>query len=1251
MKNNTYEELMSNLEPSERGKRYEAIVKILHLYKALPKEFQYSKININYLSDFLDSNVSTGPDGGSDITFYDLNGDEVYVSIKHTQNFDPIHEGGISQLSQDNKPKNLGYICRDKSKVFERLRRKKSAYYRKIYQTIILSNRLLDEQDILKAYKKFQCSNLTNDYVQEHYLKNPRCPITIHYHQQLALDEFIGNMPHEPNHLLSYVPRTGKSIIILLMVKWILENKLSDRILLITPICKTIDSFEEDIKKYADFSSIPVYFIKREGQPVPSDFTGLVISSIQYFKVGSNKTVEGYQTVISDEAHIGTYTVNSLDNIFRASTVRYRIFASGTPCGTQSNFHIPSKCVYTWTNVHSKLMLSNDGRRALGVPSGVDIEYYKQVPTQVYMPVSINSKTLLEYNELHPGSEKGFSWQSLLALKDPKNYESGFVIQNLPHGTKFLKKMLRTIINDDPNDDSSIYSRTRVLRSIHGSRNFEDLKELVIVFLPTHTNEGTIDNIQQALVKFCETHGVWEDWKILYDNSHTSKFNIDKVMKDTDAKRFVLFLGTKNTVGVTYEKCDLSVHLDTSKSTDVHIQKLARAGTGQPGKTIYVNADYNIQRKTETIASVLTMSREVLKTEDNISTVETLHTTKTFIIDSGEVGYESIVKEINSTYDVSIMIKNITWNTKDLDNLLSMSWTITDGEDFEGTGTDVPTGERDPPERTPPEPREPTPKHNPEEINEVVNKTHQLLQNFVIPIGCILSAKYNEKNAIMKYQSEFMELLCDKEHGIKKEHQYIVMKVCSTCRENNKQLIENIEQRFIDARGDFREYHELIYKHLKPSEQERKKNAEIHTPPVLIREMLDKIPNDFWSEPREVLDPCCGKGGFLVELFHRFDQGLASTYPKKKQRHKIIIEFCLHFWDISPLNVFLTQEILRVMSEGVSTKYNTNVGDSLIFINNKKFDLIVGNPPYNNEFDTVKGGGPAKPIYHTFTVKLFEHADKLLFIVPTRWSQMSALGMKSFKKFMLSSGKMRILNTIEQKISDKLFTHSNSKKVEIKGGVCYFLLDNHYHGPCMYNNIMRDFRNEENIIDNKYLDVFSKINKNNFEPISTLITRCSQVWNIKSNDKRLSDFQEENMVPCYVNKQSGLIKYIRRTDIPPRTNKWKVITSEAYNSGNNIGLIYVAHPDTVVSQSYHMIEFDTYEEAESCACYLDTYLVRYLVCARKVSQHLNPYTFEMVPKVPFTHKYSDEDIYNMFGIDCKMRKDIEMDIKKTNVTF
>ena len=46
--------------------------------------------------------------------------------------------------------------------------------------------------------------------------------------------------------------------------------------------------------------------------------------------------------------------------------------------------------------------------------------------------------------------------------------------------------------------------------------------------------------------------------------------------------------------------------------------------------------------------------------------------------------------------------------------------------------------------------------------------------------------------------------------------------------------------------------------------------GEVFTPIELVKEMLDKIPVSVWENPTSTfLDPCMGKGTFLVEIVNR----------------------------------------------------------------------------------------------------------------------------------------------------------------------------------------------------------------------------------------------------------------------------------------------------------------------------------------------------------------------------------------------
>ena len=48
-----------------------------------------------------------------------------------------------------------------------------------------------------------------------------------------------------------------------------------------------------------------------------------------------------------------------------------------------------------------------------------------------------------------------------------------------------------------------------------------------------------------------------------------------------------------------------------------------------------------------------------------------------------------------------------------------------------------------------------------------------------------------------------------------------------------------------------------------------KQTAEIFTPPKLVNEMLDKLPDEVWEESKTFCDPACGDGNMLVEVLKR----------------------------------------------------------------------------------------------------------------------------------------------------------------------------------------------------------------------------------------------------------------------------------------------------------------------------------------------------------------------------------------------
>lgn len=76
------------------------------------------------------------------------------------------------------------------------------------------------------------------------------------------------------------------------------------------------------------------------------------------------------------------------------------------------------------------------------------------------------------------------------------------------------------------------------------------------------------------------------------------------------------------------------------------------------------------------------------------------------------------------------------------------------------------------------------------------------------------------------------------------------------------------------------------------SKDEKKKQfGEVFTPPELVNEILDQLPEDVWTDPSKTwLDNSCGQGAFLVAIKQRLMISLESWQPDPQLREKHILE-------------------------------------------------------------------------------------------------------------------------------------------------------------------------------------------------------------------------------------------------------------------------------------------------------------------------------------------------------------------------
>jgi hypothetical protein len=192
---------------------------------------------------------------------------------------------------------------------------------------------------------------------------------------------------------------------------------------------------------------------------------------------------------------------------------------------------------------------------------------------------------------------------------------------------------------------------------------------------------------------------------------------------------------------------------------------------------------------------------------------------------------------------------------------------------------------------------------------------------------------------------------------------------------------------------------ELINECLKPKDIEKKKFGEVFTPMHLVNEMLDKLPEEVWTnKDLKWFDPATGMGNFPIAVYLRLMKSLKAEIPNKSDRKKHILENMLYMSELNKKNVLICNQIFNIDNKYKLNLYN---GDSLKLdieetFGVKKFDVIVGNPPYNKggiRSHTGKQlGEKNETIWPKFVVKSFEWLKTggfMVFINPLSWLKKS----------------------------------------------------------------------------------------------------------------------------------------------------------------------------------------------------------------------------------------------------------------------
>lgn len=412
----------------------------------------------------------------------------------------------------------------------------------------------------------------------------------------------------------------------------------------------------------------------------------------------------------------------------------------------------------------------------------------------------------------------------------------------------------------------------------------------------------------------------------------------------------------------------------------------------------------------------------------------------------------------------------------------------------------------------------------------------------------------------------------------------------------------------------------------------------IFTPQSIVEDMINMLPDDFWTPDKKILDIYTKSGRFLKEAFKRLYNSpyLADMDIAKRKRH-ILTEQLFRLTDDFTCLLLSERMLYGYAQYG---KKHIKMFKNMIpfvqsqdhkFINNllekefdtMKFDLVIGNPPYNKGMDL------------DFVDLGYKISDQYtVMITPAKW-QTAEVNQKVSSK-NINYGQFRQMYVPHMKYVCFYPDCKDVFNIMQADGISWYLIDKlHTYDKCTVVNKL----NANKVIDS--------VSERNLCDSNTLFNAGDEIIKYigKYNNFTFPDCDYGRFRVFTNNHAPGGALYA----FSPTASSIHIIGKSYLLDTHTKRLAFgeTSLPDDAVA----VYASDDLSECQSFISWLKTKFVRFFVAVNisKLAPMMCNECFKLVPAPPsgkFDHIYTDEELYKAFNLPQKYIDVIEAVVKE-----